>query len=87
MCFIEEKVKTFESKSSMFFISFEILTQDWGLTINVVNALGLVGFEMSGNTQTETKEQIHETLWFKRKISKPSGSGSGGGLKGVPRRN
>ena len=50
----------------------KMLQKDFSQQINVVNALGKLGFEMSGNTLAVRNNSHHlrQSFWFKRKISK-----------------
>ena len=50
----------------------KMLQKDFSQQINVVNALGKLGFEMSGNTLAVRNNNHHlrQSFWFKRKISK-----------------
>ncbi len=50
----------------------KMLKKDFSQQINVVNALGKLGFEMSGNTLAVRNNSHHlrQSFWFKRKISK-----------------
>ena len=50
----------------------KMLQKDFSQQINVVNALGKLGFEMSANTLAVRNNDHHlrQSFWFKRKISK-----------------
>ena len=50
----------------------KMLKKDFSQQINVVNALGTLGFEMSGNTLAvrNNSHLIRQRIWFKRKITK-----------------
>ena len=50
----------------------KMLQKDFSQQINVVNALGKLGFEMSSNTLAVRNNSHHlrQSFWFKRKISK-----------------
>ena len=47
----------------------KMLQKDFSQQINVVNALGKLGFEMSGNTLAVRNNSHHlrQSFWFKRK--------------------
>ena len=50
----------------------KMLQKDFSQQINIMNALGKLGFEMSGNTLAvrNNSHLIRQRIWFKRKITK-----------------
>ena len=54
-----------------FALMADALKKDFSQPINVINALGICGFEMSGYNMVEASGIVAENFWFKRNKSSP----------------